>query len=55
MWSEIDKGKKGGMFVWERVCKPKNEGGLGVKELEMWNKAIVRKLIWEFIISKSSL
>ncbi|KAJ8425246.1 hypothetical protein Cgig2_015853 [Carnegiea gigantea] len=31
---------------WERVCSPKNQGGLGVKNLLLWNKACVAKLVW---------
>ena len=31
---------------WERVCSPKNKGGLRVKNLYLWNKACVAKLVW---------
>ena len=31
---------------WEVVTKPKTEGGLGVRNLEIWNKACILKLIW---------
>jgi hypothetical protein len=24
---------------WEKICVPKKEGGLGIKRLEVWNKA----------------
>lgn len=31
---------------WEVVIKPKREGGLGLKNLAIWNKACCLKLIW---------
>ncbi|GKA80680.1 RNA-directed DNA polymerase, eukaryota, reverse transcriptase zinc-binding domain protein [Tanacetum coccineum] len=31
---------------WESVCKPKVEGGLGIKPLESWNIALMSKHIW---------
>ncbi|CAG7872166.1 unnamed protein product, partial [Brassica rapa] len=32
--------------AWTTVCKPKEEGGLGVKDLLTWNKACCLRLIW---------
>ncbi|XP_074293175.1 uncharacterized protein LOC141620125 [Silene latifolia] len=31
---------------WEKVCRPKKEGGLGLKNDVIWNKAAVGKLVW---------
>lgn len=35
---------------WEHLCSPKQEGGLGFKAIQVWNKAAVAKHIW-FLIS----
>lgn len=32
---------------WQSVCKPENEGGLGFRFLEEWNKAAMVKHIWD--------
>ncbi|XP_074318343.1 uncharacterized protein LOC141655150 [Silene latifolia] len=40
------------LVAWEKVCKPKNEGGLGLKNDAIWNKAAVGKLVW-WISSKA--
>lgn len=29
---------------WKTICRPKEEGGLGVKELGLFNKAILEKI-----------
>ena len=31
---------------WADVCKPKNEGGLGVIDLVLWNKSAQLKHVW---------
>ncbi|XP_074310413.1 uncharacterized protein LOC141646410 [Silene latifolia] len=31
---------------WSKVCKPKSEGGLGLKDGLVWNKAALGKLLW---------
>ncbi|GJV25697.1 putative RNA-directed DNA polymerase [Tanacetum coccineum] len=40
---------------WSSVCKPKVEGGLGIKSLDSWNKALMSKHIWNIITQKESL
>ncbi|GKC71589.1 hypothetical protein Tco_1117472, partial [Tanacetum coccineum] len=38
--------KKGKAKVnWKSICKPKVEGGLGIKSLDSWNKALMSKHI----------
>ena len=32
--------------AWEHLCVPRNEGGLGFKGMEVWNKAAIAKHIW---------
>nr|GEU36022.1 hypothetical protein [Tanacetum cinerariifolium] len=40
---------------WEVVCLPKNEGGLGVRRLDLFNKALMVPYIWNLITRKESL
>ncbi|GKB12253.1 hypothetical protein Tco_0846176, partial [Tanacetum coccineum] len=48
--------KKGKSKVnWNSVCKPKVEGGLGIKSLETWNIALMSKHVWNIITQKESL
>ncbi|XP_074305774.1 uncharacterized protein LOC141640995 [Silene latifolia] len=42
------------LVVWDKVCRPKKEGGLGLKQDIIWNKAAVGKLVW-WIYTKPDL
>nr|GEW22281.1 hypothetical protein [Tanacetum cinerariifolium] len=41
---ELTKGKA--KVSWETICKPKDQRGLGLKNLGVWNEDKVRKHIW---------
>lgn len=32
--------------AWDRVCKPKQQGGLGLKKVTEWNHVALMKHIW---------
>ncbi|KAJ8422893.1 LOW QUALITY PROTEIN: hypothetical protein Cgig2_025984 [Carnegiea gigantea] len=34
------------LVAWQDVCIPKKNGGLGLKNLKIWNKACIAKLVW---------
>lgn len=60
MWNYLWGGsidfKRGKVKVaWVNVCKPKKEGGLGIKSLDRWNVALLSKQIWRLLTSKDSL
>ncbi|CAG7867093.1 unnamed protein product, partial [Brassica rapa] len=40
---------------WENITKPKEEGGLGIKDLSLWNKACCLKLIWLLFFQAGSV
>ena len=40
---------------WKIVTRPKEEGGLGVRDLVQWNKACMMKLIWLFFFQAGSI
>lgn len=46
LWSGPDLKKSGAKVSWEHLCSPKQEGGLGLKSIQVWNKAAVAKHIW---------
>ncbi|XP_023730361.1 uncharacterized protein LOC111878077 [Lactuca sativa] len=55
LWAngEIVKGKA--KVKWHDICKPKEYGGLGIKNLRRWNDALLAKHIWNVINNKNSL
>lgn len=42
-------------MAWSNVCKPKSNGGLGIRDLLTWNKAACFKYVWEIHSKKDSL
>ncbi|XP_074287670.1 uncharacterized protein LOC141612821 [Silene latifolia] len=34
------------LVSWEKVCAPKNDGGLGIRDSYPWNVAVMGKLVW---------
>ena len=46
LWKGSDLGKGGAKVAWSSVCLPKEEGGLGIKSVECWNKAAISKHLW---------
>ena len=46
IWHADANNKALGNVNWKDVCKPKKLGGLGIRNIEYWNKAIVGKLAW---------
>lgn len=60
--SDINKILKGFLWcqgkakiAWKQVCKPKVEGGVGIKDLELWNETLMTKHLWNVASSKESL
>ncbi|GJY39026.1 hypothetical protein Tco_0425390 [Tanacetum coccineum] len=49
----VSKGKA--KVSWEVVCLPKDEGGLGVRRLDHFNKALMISHIWKLLSLKESL
>ncbi|XP_057948369.1 uncharacterized protein LOC131144039 [Malania oleifera] len=48
-------GRRKPLGAWSEVCKPKDEGGLGVFDLKTWNRALLTKALWNIQAKKDSL
>ncbi|XP_062102963.1 uncharacterized protein LOC133813953 [Humulus lupulus] len=44
-----------GYVSWAKVCLPKNEGGLGFRQIQLWNIAAIGKYIWVVASKKDNL
>ncbi|XP_073024427.1 uncharacterized protein [Primulina eburnea] len=42
-------------IAWNSICKPIEDGGLGLKDLKCWNKALIAKTLWKIHMRKESL
>lgn len=44
-----------GRIGWKDLCLPKDEGGLGFRDLGAWNKALLARNLWNIHVKKDSL
>ncbi|XP_004310201.1 PREDICTED: uncharacterized protein LOC101298860 [Fragaria vesca subsp. vesca] len=54
-WGDSDRGRKIHWVAWDKMCAPKNEGGLGFRNMELFNQALLAKKGWRIINSLDSL
>ncbi|XP_058198473.1 uncharacterized protein LOC131313995 [Rhododendron vialii] len=55
LWSGIHLKKIGAKVRWLEVCSPKAEGGLGLKSLQVWNKATMLRHLWALCKKEDTL
>ncbi|GKB20043.1 hypothetical protein Tco_0853966 [Tanacetum coccineum] len=55
LWSPSSLKKGRSKVAWEVVCLPKNEVGLGIRRLEVFNSALMITHIWKLLSLKESL
>ncbi|GJY14215.1 hypothetical protein Tco_0383524 [Tanacetum coccineum] len=55
LWCQGEMEKDKAKVTWEVVCLPKKEGGLGIRRLEVFNKALIASHIWSLLLNKESL
>ncbi|VFQ73944.1 unnamed protein product [Cuscuta campestris] len=48
-------GSKFCKVAWEDICKPKDEGGLGLNQPIIWNQALLSKNLWNIASNKETL
>ncbi|CAN1301181.1 Putative ribonuclease H protein At1g65750 [Linum perenne] len=55
IWGSVEGARKIHNINWEMVCKPKNLGGLGLRNARDLNKAFLMKIVWGLINNLSEL
>ncbi|XP_052477259.1 uncharacterized protein LOC128032617 [Gossypium raimondii] len=50
LWKGHELSAKGVKVGWDKVCYPKVEGGLGLKNLSVWNKACMMRCLYLLLI-----
>ncbi|GJT98779.1 RNA-directed DNA polymerase, eukaryota, reverse transcriptase zinc-binding domain protein [Tanacetum coccineum] len=55
LWSQSDTAKGKAKVAWSSICKPNDQGGLGLKDLQIWNQALLSKHVWDIAGMKESL
>ena len=55
LWGGSEEYKHSPLVSWTTTCLSKNQGGLGVKDFNCWNKALIAKLAWAVASKKDVL
>ncbi|GFZ03718.1 hypothetical protein Acr_16g0003420 [Actinidia rufa] len=55
LWSGNCNSHKRPLVAWEEVILPKSEGGLGIRNIKAWNKALISKTLWDIQAKKDSI
>ncbi|XP_019429666.1 PREDICTED: uncharacterized protein LOC109337200 [Lupinus angustifolius] len=55
LWGKGEESKGIHWVRWEKVCMPKDEGGLGIKNLFLFNLALLDKWRWRLLFDGNSL
>lgn len=55
LWKGSLEGRHVAKVAWETVTTPTDEGGLGIKNLLIWNKNCAIKLLWFLIFKNNSV
>jgi len=49
LWAKEENKKKWALVSWEKICRPKGHGGLGLDNQEILGKALGAKLWWHWV------
>jgi hypothetical protein len=55
LWGGGGDGKKLCCVKWDQICSPKDKGGLGVKNLELFNMALLSKWKCRFLCDDDAM
>lgn len=54
LWGGVEKNKKWALVAWEKMCRPKKYGGLGIRDTHLLRKALEAKNLWRWIENQNS-
>nr|GEV39471.1 hypothetical protein [Tanacetum cinerariifolium] len=53
LWNQGETTNGKAKEAWKDICKPKDQGGLGLMNLQIWNQALLAKYIWNIATKKT--
>ncbi|KAJ3707828.1 hypothetical protein LUZ61_011533 [Rhynchospora tenuis] len=54
-WGKTQKNRFLSMIAWDKITIPVTEGGLGVKDLNIFNNALMLKMVWRIASNQNNL
>ncbi|CAL1403368.1 unnamed protein product [Linum trigynum] len=55
IWGSTEQGRKVHLIDWETICRPKEEGGLGLRDSTRTNEAYMLKIAWRMLTKPNDL
>ncbi|GKE35217.1 RNA-directed DNA polymerase, eukaryota, reverse transcriptase zinc-binding domain protein [Tanacetum coccineum] len=55
LWNSGNSAQGKARVAWKMVCRPMDQGGLGIKPLKQWNEVMLIRQFWKIIENKDSL
>lgn len=55
LWSGQFEQKAMALVAWSVICTPRQEGGLALKQLNVWNKVALGAQLWKVVSKKNCL
>ncbi|GKA52480.1 RNA-directed DNA polymerase, eukaryota, reverse transcriptase zinc-binding domain protein [Tanacetum coccineum] len=55
LWNQGESANGKAKVAWKSICKPKDQGGLGLKNLQIWNQALLAKQVWNIASKNDTL
>ncbi|XP_056688698.1 uncharacterized protein [Spinacia oleracea] len=55
LWNKVEKSRYMSRLSWDKITRPINEGGLGIRRFKEWNLAFMAKLGWAVLTNPDKL
>jgi ribonuclease HI len=55
LWQGLNTGKKIALISWDKLCQPKAQGGLGLRDPSIMNKVLSAKIWWRWLKNPKDL
>jgi hypothetical protein len=55
IWQGLNSGKKIALVSWDKLCRPKEQGGLGLRDHFIMNKVLSAKIWWRWLKNPKDL